>query len=814
MRTLPKVLLLFVCFCLCTKVFSQVSIQKSPSWVSSVAFDLSGTPAEGQSSSTYYLLADDQENTLTQEHYLHFAYKILTTEGVQEMSDLSYDFDPAYQKIIFHSLKIFRDGKEINKLTNDFQILQREQSMDRYLYDGSKTAVFNLKDIRKGDIIEYAFTRKGYNPVYNNHIATSIWVDYNVPMDKIFKRIILSSTKKFIEKIVGKPPKYTKSENGNQVEYSWTISKSPGSDSESNTPDWYDESSRLKITDFSSWMQVAEMTAELFQVSEKEKSKLNEAITLLKFPEGNNEDFMLGAIRFVQDEVRYLGFETGLNSHKPHSPVKVLEQRFGDCKDKSLLLATILQSRGIEAWPVLVNTNMRDHLAEELPSMSAFNHCVVKVRTPIRTFYVDPTINNQGGRLEKLFFPDYGMGLVLNPKTVDLETFPPIVTSTLTEVQTFDISSIGGEAMLTVRTSYTGSEADYQRGEFAGKDQETIEKNYLKYYSNLYPDITKWESIKVDDNREGNVFIVEEKYKIPTFWTPANEKEGDDIISCKVYPQTLETYFSVSKSEINRKSPYRLTHPLDFYHTTHLRLPEKWKAEPKEFVAENDYYLIDYSVRHQDNDITRLIHYQTKKDHIPLDMMKTYLSDHEKMNDQLSYVLTYNRKLVNDASKTNYAGILVTVLSLGLGGWLVLYLYRHYNPPGAVEEDDGIPIGGWLVLVGIGVVVSPLRILYDLVTNPDLVSGAGWQIWWATKNIPYFAFSFFTHVYNLVSILFGILVAILFFQRRSSFPRLFSIYIVINAITITADTLVALSVDPTTPMQAKEMIRAIIGAAI
>ena len=796
------------------QVFAQATIQKPGSWVSETVFDITANPKEEQSSSTYYLLADDQENTLLQEHYLHFVYKILTNEGVQEMSDLSFDFDPAYQKLILHSLKIFRDGKEINHLKDNYQIIQREESMDRFLYDGSKTVVFNLKDIRKGDVIEYAFTRKGYNPAYADHVSRSIYFEYTVPIDKIFKRIILSSAKKLTEKFADgelKPDK--KIETGNQIDYSWTILKSEGSEGENNVPDWYDGSRRLMITDFSSWNEVATAVSKLFVVSEDDKNKLKEAISSIKLSTESDEKYTLDAIRFVQDEIRYLGFETGLNSHKPHSPIKIYDQRFGDCKDKSLLLSSILNLKGIEAYPVLVNTNMRDHLMNELPSMTIFNHCVVKIQLGIKTLYVDPTINNQGGNLDKIFFPNYGVGLIVHPGSHNLETFPALRTSTITEIQTFDVLTIGGEAILTIHTSYTGNEADYQRGEFASKDRETIEKNYLKYYANLYPDITKWESVKVDDNRADNVFIVEEKYKIPTFWTPYKQDEGDDIISCKVYPQTLESYFSLSKAEQQRKTPYRLTYPIDYYHTTHLQLPEQWTVQPEELVLGNDHYLIDYSVNTRNNEITRHIHYQTKKDHIPLEMIKTYLADHEKMYNQLSYVLTYNKKIVAASKEPNYLGVIVTILSLGLSGWLILYLYRHYNPHSFIPEHNGIPIGGWLILVGIGVVVGPIRIMYDLATNLDLINGSGWKVWWLAGNIPYFAFAFFTHVYNLASVLFGLLVAVLFFQRRSSFPRLFSIYLACNAITLSADTIVASAVDNSS-MDLKDMIRAIVGAAI
>lgn len=75
--------------------YPQVIIEKHKPWVTPVNFDKDAIPGAGQESGFYYLLIDEQENTLHQESYVHYAYKILTNEGIQEMSDLSVEYDPS-----------------------------------------------------------------------------------------------------------------------------------------------------------------------------------------------------------------------------------------------------------------------------------------------------------------------------------------------------------------------------------------------------------------------------------------------------------------------------------------------------------------------------------------------------------------------------------------------------------------------------------------------------------------------------------------------------------------------------------------------
>lgn len=159
---------------------SKIKTAPEKAWIAVETFDKSAVPPAGQEGSSYYLLIDEQENISEQEYYTHYAYKILTSEGVQQMSDLSFSFDPAYEQLTLHALRIHRVGAVIDKLPKDIRTIQREQSMDRFLYDGSLTAVINITDVRVGDIIEYSFTKKGYNPAYSGYVSRKVYFNYTV----------------------------------------------------------------------------------------------------------------------------------------------------------------------------------------------------------------------------------------------------------------------------------------------------------------------------------------------------------------------------------------------------------------------------------------------------------------------------------------------------------------------------------------------------------------------------------------------------------------------------------------------------------
>ncbi len=112
---------------------------------------------------------------------------------------------------------------------------------------------------------------------------------------------------------------------------------------------------------------------------------------------------------FVSAQVRYVAVEVGIGGFQPSPPEEVLERRWGDCKDKSLLLIEMLRREGIPAHPVLIRLDGEGRIDPEFPSPNQFNHLIVAVPTravdtrledPVEGGYLflDPTQTRAAGR--------------------------------------------------------------------------------------------------------------------------------------------------------------------------------------------------------------------------------------------------------------------------------------------------------------------------------------------------------------------------------------------------------------------------------
>lgn len=87
----------------------------------------------------------------------------------------------------------------------------------------------------------------------------------------------------------------------------------------------------------------------------------------------------LEALLAVAQKIRYTAVEVGIGGFRPHPPQETLARRWGDCKDKSLLLVDLLASAGLEAYPALVLSADDDRVDAAFPTPFAFNHAIVAV---------------------------------------------------------------------------------------------------------------------------------------------------------------------------------------------------------------------------------------------------------------------------------------------------------------------------------------------------------------------------------------------------------------------------------------------------
>jgi len=779
-----------------------------PNWVTPITYEEEKNP--NNEGAYKYLVLDYQDNIIQKEQYVHYAVKILNNEGIQEMSDINAIFDPAFQTIAFHKVQVVRNGDIINKLQNAaINTFQRETNLERSLYDGSLTAVINLSDIRVGDIVEYAYTLKGFNPINKGNYANLVYEEYTIPINKIYSKVLTDRNQPIFYRLLNgaHEPKIENTSFG--TEYSWENNSNEFVSYDSNTPYWYNVQKRISISTFDSWKDVSNLLTPHYQ---KPKKPLKLPITIDENLD-SKQDVIVKLIRFVQDDVRYLGFEAGVDAFKPHNPHDVLNRRYGDCKDKSMLLSTLLQQQGVDAYPILVDSGSNEHLDEYAPSHFIFDHCIVYFEHNKKEYFVDPTIANQGGDLYRLYTPNYKFGLVLKEGSNELKKIPTSTTPRINIVEDITLDSIGGNAKFEVKTEYFGSKADEIRSYFKNNTEQNINKEYLGFYSNLYPSISSSGKVTVlDDSRPyENIVTTNEYYSIENLW---NTIEEEETIYFDTNSLVLDGLISYNNS-LKRNMPYNAGIPFSFSQVTRILMPEPWFINLKDIELDNDFYSFKKSIDVNGNMVTIHYSYELKTDVIPANETETFLKGLDRVREDIGTQLTYTYN--SSTSDISWLSIIIAISAIAISIFFALKIFKNFNP----SKDDIATLpaqqfGGWLILPIIGLVLTPFYIIVQIFDTGYFDR----SIWEGFEYADYDNVGFLKLYlgmelfYNFAFLVFVILTIILLFKKRTSTPKMMMIFYGCNLGIILLESFLLNQFGIPDPTVVSDIFRAAISTAI
>ena len=119
------------------------------------------------------------------------------------------------------------------------------------------------------------------------------------------------------------------------------------------------------LNGFANWEQMGRwyqgLTNGRFDSSPEIKQKVNTLTSL----DPSQLAKMRALAQFVQRDIRYVAIELGIGGWQPHPATEVFAHRYGDCKDKATLMATMLREIGIDSyhvvlWPVCGWPRVRD----------------------------------------------------------------------------------------------------------------------------------------------------------------------------------------------------------------------------------------------------------------------------------------------------------------------------------------------------------------------------------------------------------------------------------------------------------------------
>jgi len=616
----------------------------------------------------------DRVSFTEHDRYRRFAIDLLTSGGVEDKGTISVEFDPEYQDLDFHHLNVVRDGVVQDRLDlTAFELFRSETEREDLVYSGRLTLNINLKNLKIGDRLDYAYTLSGKNPALGQGFFSSWTQQYESPQERLY----------FSLRVEDGLPIHMMAHNGAEDPESVQVSQDvkviryagdnvPKYNWDDNIPNWQYGGRVIEISSYDSWNDVGDIFAPYFLPGQRNAVKY--VVDKIKAENQTAEKQARAALDYVQREIRYLGLEMGVGGYIPRSPELVLERRFGDCKDVTLLLLTILHHLEISADAMLVDTDELAGVFEYLPNHAALNHVVVLAEINGETYIMDATRDPQMGDIEHFSQGYYGKGLRLREKGSEVVTLPNRLPEWLRDVtDQFDLVSDPDNVTFTNTMRYYDYSAD-STVDWVNEDGiAAVEKTILDFFRDSYPtlEISKPTELHLDQDKAVATLVT--VFNIPNAWVFDEEDQTDTFLA---YPDEVGAAFPEFDGA-DRITHYSLSYPQRVRQTLEFVVDDNYSFDDDAYKIDSEAF--EYSeVDRWDSDakIYREVYsYRTKQDHIKLENVKSVMAKIDKANDRMGLYVYKGKYSLTGISEilggfnlpAPLRGLMSLFLLLGLG---------------------------------------------------------------------------------------------------------------------------------------------------
>ncbi len=328
----------------------------------------------------------------------HQVVKILTERGIQKYGDIAIPYQPTAQNIGVNIARtIAVDGTVLYPPHEAFNDATPPGLLSQNLYSDAMWKVISMVGLAPGVCIEYQVTLEDKVPGGETWItggynfqATEATLETSyalqIPDTWHLRWKIANTSNPNVQE-----PEVSYTENDTVV-YIWRYGETPALAIEDGMPHINDIAPRLRYSSIADWNDVYLWYKELAKGRYTPDEKIQEKVQQLTQNLTTEAAKIRAIYHFVAANIRYVGIELGQSAYQPSSATEVFQMQYGDCKDKTTLLISMLDLVGIKAYPVMMSIAPYERIDTTLPALSQFNHMIAAIPTGSNTYiWLDPT---------------------------------------------------------------------------------------------------------------------------------------------------------------------------------------------------------------------------------------------------------------------------------------------------------------------------------------------------------------------------------------------------------------------------------------
>lgn len=255
------------------------------------------------------------------------------------------------------------------------------------MYSDMKMLRMVFADVDVGDQVVYRYKRRWTTPLFPGQFFDTELYPRSARYDDVKITLKHPKTYPLQTQARGLIEGTTQESDGNIVR-EWTFQSATVLPDEPGAVSPFDRDPLFEVSSFKSWADIAaayDDRARDKAAVTPEIKKLADEIT--KGVSGKKQQ-ALAIYLWVIRNIRYVAVYLGAGGYVPHTAASIMSNRYGDCKDYTTIMSALLDAKGIDNEPVIIEATTRFTLPE-VPTPAAFNHAISYL--PDLQLYLDAT---------------------------------------------------------------------------------------------------------------------------------------------------------------------------------------------------------------------------------------------------------------------------------------------------------------------------------------------------------------------------------------------------------------------------------------
>ncbi len=400
----------------------------------------------------------------------------------------SHWFDKERNRVkVLHARSMSPDGV-VHELDPQ-QIRIAKSSGGSEFFDNYLTMSYTVPGVEVGSLVDVAYETEEFNPFDRKLWQCGYFFQGSEPVVESIMRVVVPHDQPlhYVARCMpGNTASPTvESVDGNRI-YTWRVLGSAPLIAEPRMPPESDVLPRVNCSlqkEFDYMFSVLKpMHDKRFQASAGVKAKVEELVAGAK----TLEEKIGRLYTFCQRDIRYISIKGNLSSNQVgHAAEETLRNRYGDCTDKGMLLATMLECIGVKAWPVGIRTNDAGTALREIAVFDS-NHCITEVELHGQRMFLDSTASDY--RFPCFRADDHGT-LAVNVMTGQINPVPvpPPASNAMLVRRELEVAA-DGTTVVRYHGEMTGTTEANQRGALRSMKPEEYEKEVRESVAGLAAD--------------------------------------------------------------------------------------------------------------------------------------------------------------------------------------------------------------------------------------------------------------------------------------------------------------------------------------